>query len=136
MSRPTEYITVLVDHVVTRTDKAVLCSFDGREVWLPLSVIDEDDDFEDGPIDVAVWVVERESLPLFEGDRRAYERQRDATPASARLRPAPREPSLGRVTSAAFGTGDLLRVEGDKSVVRFADGKTRTLGSRYLKPST
>lgn len=119
-------LTVHVEHVVTRTDKAVLCAFaDGREVWIPLSQIDEDDNFEDGPVDVAEWLVEQESLPLFEGERRDH---RHAT-----KRPlAGREPSIGRVRTAAFGVGDLIRVEGDKCVVRFPDGKTRTLGSRYV----
>jgi hypothetical protein len=135
MTRPTEYVTVLVDYVETRTDKAVLCHFDGRDVWLPLSVIDSEDDFEDGPIDVAEWFAEREGLPLFEGDRRDYERSRggDST-APGRPRRVPRERGLGRVTTAAFGDGELLRVEGDRSVVRFPDGRTRTLGSRYVKP--
>lgn len=123
-------LTIDVEYVTTRTDKAVLCGFaDGREVWIPLSQIDGEEDFESGPVDVAEWLVEQESLPLFEGDvadaRRTSAPRRERTIASLA--------DLGPVTTAAFGRGRLVRVDGDKSVVRFPDGKTRTLGSRYVK---
>jgi hypothetical protein len=133
--RTTEYTTVHVDHVVARTDKAVLCSFDGKEVWVPLSQIDGEEDFESGPIDVAAWFAEREELQPADGDDAARPSAgRSVSAGSPRPRSRIPDSDLGPVTTAAFGRGRLIRVEGEKSVVKFPDGKVRTLGSRYVKP--
>jgi hypothetical protein len=50
------YVTLIASVVEATTDRAVLFDFgDGGEVWVPRSVL-EDDDFEEGDLDVEVSV--------------------------------------------------------------------------------
>ena len=127
MSRA-EHVPVWVAEVRARTDKAALCTIDGRDLWIPLSAVEGE--LEPGVVQVAAWLVKREDLP--EHDEDDGPPLVDPTITVFRCRPR-QDPGIGTVTSKAFGRGTLLRVEGDKSVVRFADGKTRTLASRYLE---
>lgn len=125
--RSDDFTLVAADAIAARTDKAIcLLLPDGKEAWIPLSLIDGEDDIPDdgGPVPVASWFVEREGLPLYEDDT-------PKRPKAGRPRPS-HEPDLGRVTTKAFGPGRLLSDDGDRMTVRFADGKVRTLGARYV----
>lgn len=129
-SRP-EYVLVWVDAVTARSHAARLCLIDGRDVWIPLSAV-ELGEVEPGAVSIAAWLARKENLPEHEeaDDPPLPDPTAPVTMFSCSRGSRP----IGRVSSKAFGTGDLLRVEGDKSVVRFADGKVRTMGSRYLEP--
>lgn len=52
--------------VVRATEKALLCRLDGREVWVPRSLIGDDSEVADagdeGTLVVATWFAEKEGL--------------------------------------------------------------------------
>lgn len=125
--RQQEHINVTIDEVVSKTDKAALVSIDGRELWIPLSVIGDYSPAvgEGATVPIAKWFAEREDLP-----------ESDDEPGEGvtvfQCRPK-REAGIRRVRHNVFGGGTELSVAGDKSTVRFdEDGKTRTLLSRFL----
>ncbi len=126
MPRETTYIHVTIDEVVSKTDKAILASIDGRDLWVPMSVIDgyEPSVGDGATVPIAQWFAEREGLP------ESAEEGADVT--AFRCRPK-REPCLRRVRHKVFGMGSELSTEGEKSTVRFdEDGKVRTLLARFL----
>lgn len=119
--RDPEYRSVWIDDVIARSEKAALCVTGGRELWIPFSALEEVPT-ERGVAHVAAWLVRKESLIEHVGPDPLPHPGTSVAPVS----------DLGYVDSVAFGRGRLLRIEGDKSVVQFAD-RTRTMGSRYLK---
>ena len=58
MSEPTE--SVEYDEHLHDTDDARLFLIDGQQVWIPKSVIEDDDDM--GTLEVATWFCEKEEL--------------------------------------------------------------------------
>jgi hypothetical protein len=125
-----DYTPVWIDEVRARTDGAVLCAVDGREIWIPLSNVEDADVTIPGVMQVRSWLARKENLPEHEGDDPLPNPSGPITMFVCRPK---QDPGLGQVTTKAFGRGTLLRIEGDKSVVRFADGKVRTLASRYVE---
>ena len=108
-------------YVVHKTDAAVLARIETREVWLPLSQLDQDEDVPDvgdtGDLHVAEWLADQESLEGFDDD---------VHPLMRRPKSATR-----RVHHPKLGDGIEIAVEGEKSVVMFGDDR-RTILTRFL----
>jgi hypothetical protein len=55
-----------VELIVRETECAFLCRIDGQEHWIPRSVVDDADRYEEGDADVtismAAWFAEKEGL--------------------------------------------------------------------------
>lgn len=117
--------------VVRQTDKAVLVQVDGEEYWLPLSQLDPSKELPEpdtlGVIHVAEWLAKQEHLPEADPDT---EDDASITMFSCMRRPIV---VTRRVRHSKFGDGDEVSVEGDKSIVQFADSR-RTILTRFLTP--
>lgn len=127
--RKTSYVFVTLDEVLSKTDKAIRVSIAGREMWMPLSVIDgyPPPVGEGATMLIAQWFAEREDLP---------EAAEGAEPEGVILFQCfpKREAGIRRVRHNVFGPGTELSVAGEKSTVRFdEDGKVRTLLARFLR---
>ena len=126
----TTYRPVPVGEVKRYTDKAVLLVIHGRELWLPLSAIEDNPPAvgQGGVIGVAEWLAEQEDLP---------EADEDDEPAAPTVTMFSCRRSttavLRRVRHATCGMGGVVAVEGDKCVVRFDAGQQRTILSRFLE---
>lgn len=58
MAYKDEYFPVKFDHIVAKTDKAILFSFDideSKTLWIPLSIIDDTLDEDEKTFDVPMW---------------------------------------------------------------------------------
>jgi len=64
--RQYNYVKLNFDELVRETEKAILLSFEGNEYWIPISLIDEDEFYEEeGIVYVADWFVEQEGLDPY-----------------------------------------------------------------------
>jgi hypothetical protein len=63
-------VDCLADEVIEETEKAILFDFDGDEIWIPKSQIEDVDMIERGDVDVIVaiplWLAEKNEIP-YEG---------------------------------------------------------------------
>ncbi len=57
-----EYVEIEVDAVMRETAKAILFAIDDERVWIPKSVIDEEQSDFDSSIFVAEWFAEKAGL--------------------------------------------------------------------------
>ena len=132
----TEFQFVTIDIVYSKTDKAAQVSIDGRDMWIPLSVVDGDVPVigDGATVSIAKWFAEREDLPEAEEDAEPNVGGLAAHAAVTMFTCRPkREAGIRHVSHKVFGVGTELSVAGDKSTMRFdEDGKTRTLLSKFL----
>ena len=109
-------------YIVHKTDAALLARVDAREVWIPLSQLDQDEDVrevgDDAVLHIAEWLVEQESLEVVDDGRThaLMKRPKHAT---------------RRVHHPKLGDGVEVAVEGEKSIVMFGDDR-RTILTKFL----
>lgn len=132
----TEFQFVTIDIVYNKTDKAAQVSIDGRDMWIPLSIVDGDVPVvgDGATVPIAKWFAEREDLPEAEEDADPNVGGLAAHAAVTMFMCRPkRESGIRRVRHKVFGVGTELSVAADKSTVRFDDdGKSRTLLTKFL----
>lgn len=116
-----EYLPVKA-YIVHKTDAAVLARVDAREVWIPLSQLDQDEDVpevgDDAVLHIAEWLVEQELLEIVDDGRQhaLMKRPRNTT---------------RRVHHPKLGDGLEVAVEGEKSIVMFGSDR-RTILTKFL----
>lgn len=57
---PTETVLIPFDTIFYETDLATRFDIDGRQIWIPKSVIE--DVYDDNTVEVARWFAEKEEL--------------------------------------------------------------------------
>ena len=67
MARSLEFCAIQIDHVAAISAGAVLVGFAGRQVWIPKSLIHEDDIPEErspepAEINIAAWFAKKEGM--------------------------------------------------------------------------
>ena len=109
-------------YIVHKTDAALLARIDEREVWLPLSQLDQDEDVpevgDDAVLSVAEWLADQESLEAVD-DGSVHP-----------LLKAPKS-TTRRVHHPKLGDGIEVAVEGEKSIVMFGADR-RTILTKFL----
>lgn len=114
-------------YIVHKTDAALLVRVGSRDVWLPLSQLDQDEDVpevgDDAVLHVAEWWAEKASLEALDA---VEDEDHHQHPLMRRERAATR-----RVHHPKLGDGIEVAVEGEKSVVLFGSDR-RTILTRFL----
>lgn len=105
------HVEVKIDHIVHRTDLAVLVAVEDREVWIPKSLFSEDHDIpevgEGGTIWIAKWRAVEEGFEFIDEQLHPLLRKDKHRFVGA------------KVTHKVFGEGKVDDVQGDKVVVIF-----------------
>ena len=57
---------IVFDRVIRRSDQAVLCAFDDKEIWISLSLIRNADYEDEMTLDLPYWLAEKKGLEGFE----------------------------------------------------------------------
>lgn len=109
-------------YIVHKTDAALLARIDEREVWLPLSQLDQDEDLpevgDDAVLSIAEWLADQESLDAV--DDGSIHPILKASKSTTR-----------RVHHPKLGDGIEVAVEGEKSIVMFGADR-RTILTKFL----